>query len=409
MKPLFNSLGSHYSLATAISALSQLISANSSAPDTLITKLVAEFGGDAYLFFKGRDAIEFALRSLKLKPDDLLMTQAFACQAIEDGVMRAGAQPLYVDLAPDSTNLSPETLQAAYDAVPHPELIKAVLIQHSLGMPADTVAIRAWCNQKKLTLIEDLAQAFGGTDSAGQKLGSSADIVICSFGRDKIIDALSGGACVIRVANVRKAAAELYANVATTTPPKQIVIRDLVYPIWTWMIRRTLRWGLGSVLFYFGKALGILKSPTQSPTQQMTGLPAAYAQLALESWAKLDAQLYHRRQLAQLYEEGLTSRQELKKLLAQDKIGQSTVLRYPIAIAKPDELGLALAAEGIHLTDRWYRSAVDSGRLALQSVYAAGSCPNAESLSLRIFNLPTHLEITKPDAQRIVAAIERHS
>jgi dTDP-4-amino-4,6-dideoxygalactose transaminase len=83
-------------------------------------------------------------------------------------------------------------------------------------------------------------------------------------------------------------------------------------------------------------------------------------------------------------------------------------LRFPIAVADPTALTQYLDRCGIHIGDRWYRSAVDSGKLAYASKYKTGSCPNAEHLSARCVNLPTHQFITEADAEYIAECIKKH-
>ena len=162
--------------------------------DELQQKLSNTFGGKVVLTYKGRDAIELALRGYGLTSNkDVVLTQAFTCFAIEEAIVRAGAKPVYVDLAKDQLNFNVKSLQAA--GKKHGKNVKAVIVQHGLGHPAEIDKIREWCNRQGVLVIEDLAQSFGAA-GAGKPLGSFGDAVILSFGRDKVIDAVTGGAVV---------------------------------------------------------------------------------------------------------------------------------------------------------------------------------------------------------------------
>ena len=61
-----------------------------------------------------------------------------------------------------------------------------------------------------------------------------------------------------------------------------------------------------------------------------------------------------------------------------------------MAVENIAEVLVQLKAAGIHLADRWYRSAVDVGTVGYRSQYQTGSCPNAEKLATMCLNLPTH-------------------
>jgi len=410
-KPIFHSLGSNYSLSFAVLALRQLFGSSAVATSKLKEKLENRYEGEAFLFYKGRDAIEFSLRYFGIGEGDEVITQAFTCFAIEEAIRRAGARPLYVDLAKNQLNPSVQTLQHALKLATKP---KAVLIQHTLGYPAAIKQIAEWARAQKLILIEDVAQAFGASDDDGVELGTYADVVICSFGRDKIIDAVSGGAAIIKTRYVKKSLLnKLHAQPGIFhvhgRVPFRIVARDMVYPFFTWLIRRTHQWILGKLIFRLGRALRILTSPIASPTSQTTLMPAADAALALSQLRNLAKQLEHRRALAQIYAP-LLKNVEVKKIDGPKslEIEQSTNLRFPITVSDPLKLVHAFAHEHIYLSDRWYRAPVDSGSLHEKSMYLTGSCPNAEALAQHMFNLPTHMEVTAEDAQQIVKIVEKN-
>lgn len=387
-KPIFNSLGSNYSFGFAMLAFAQIFGADKNALTTLRQKLADKFQGDVTLVYKGRDAIEFALGELGIGGSDQVLTQAFTCHAIEEAIIRTGAEPTYVDLGKNELNPTLETLNAALKKSPN---VRAVLIQHTLGYPAHIKQIRDWCDKHKIYLIEDLAQAFGAKDEDGVEVGTYADVVICSFGRDKIIDAVAGGATIVKVPTRQQTKITKY-------PGMGIVLRDMIYPILTWKIRAFHQVVIGKVLFQIAKKVHLLTSPIESQTSEMTLLPAAYAVLALKQLHELDQQLEHRRKIASIYQHKLHA--------VTQEISNPVHMRYPFSVEKPDEITKSLQQKQIYITDRWYRKAVDFGSLNKKTVYQNGSCPNAEKLVAHIINLPTHRGITPADAERILCYIK---
>ncbi len=405
MTSIFNSLGSNYDGQFVWQAVSQLWSRDKHALPSLTELLEKKNDGKAFLFYKGRDAIEFAARVLNLSQEEILFTQAFTCHAIEEAAQRAQAAVQFVDLAEGELNPSVDLLERSKTATQR-KVPKALLIQHTLGIPAEIRKIAEWCHQNNVVLIEDLAQALGGRDDQGQKFGSVSDIVIYSFGRDKIIDAVSGGAVVFKRQEDIDAAIKLYDSVEEKLPG-MVVVRDMVYPLLTAIIRQTLSVGIGKIIFKLAKITGWLTSPIASPTKVMTKMAPAYAHLALLQWKNIDHQLAHRKKIAEVYDqEFASSGSTWRKVVQSQKVAQGSNLRYSLWVEHPDAVTKLLTQQQIYITDRWYRKPVDFGSLNKKTSYLSGSCPTAEELAKHIINLPTHLHILAADARRIASAIK---
>jgi len=362
----------------------------------LQAELEATFGGQAVLVYKGRDAIELALRGFGINThSQTVLTQAFTCHAIEEAITRAGAHTHYVDLGKNQLNLTVETLSQAYKQAKN---VKAVIVQNTLGHPAEMAKLAAWCKKHEVLLIEDLAQSYGATAN-GKLLGTFGDAVILSFGRDKVIDAVSGGAVIFR----QKPTQSLPKLPST---PKSAVLSDLAYPFFTWLIRSTYDVLLGKVIHKVLTVTGIMNNPTQSRTNMMTALPASLALLALWQLKQVEMVRRIRQVTAALYLEKLTDT-PIKLLTKTAELKTGSLLRVAATIDKPQALLALLRAYNIHLTDRWYRTPVDCGQLKCETHYQAGSCPNAEKMSDTIINLPTHAKISLTDAEKIISIIKQ--
>lgn len=402
--PVFNSLGSNYSFGFALAALKQLWLPSRSAPGKLQQVLAKEFSGSVVLTYKGRDAIELALRLIGAAEHHVI-TQAFTCHAIEAAIVRAGAEPIYADLAPGQLNPDATTLEAARASAPK---AKAVIIQHTLGVPADISAIAEWCKQQQLVLIEDIASAVGGVDADGVSLGHFGDVTVLSFGRDKVVDAVSGGALVVRNSQLQKklAASSGQAMVAgLRTVPAIQRFKDLLYPTLTRKIRWFHKLLLGKVVFRVARLVGWLSSPIASPLSEPAALPASHAALALRAWRRLQPSIQHRRRISQVYDQMLPGS---IKLVTAGHLTRSSLIRYSIQVPEPDQLAKFLSTKGFYLTDRWYRQAVDFGRLKYTTQYQLGSCPEAEQLTKKILNLPTHQAISASKAQELSEYINQY-
>ncbi len=403
MKPVFLSLGSNYSFSFASLALQQLIRPDSLSLSQLANQLALRFGTQPVFYYKGRDAIEQLLRSVQRKHRQPLtvFTQALSCYAIEEAVKRMGGQTVYVDLGPKQLNLTAKTLDDAFQRVNRPTH-GVVIVQHSLGFPADIKSIQTWAHQRSFFLIEDLAQSFGAMVSDGIEVGMNADGIVSSFGKDKIIDAVSGG-----MAGIRQNAKAAQLSQPKPDVSNGIIVKDLTYPLLTWAIRKTHRFGLGKVFFRLGKLGGWLSSPILSPTQQSTGLPLEYGSLALQSYQQLEQQLSHRRRVAHLYfarlEPWMWSLGVTESVLAK-----AACLRYPLLVPDVSDFVAHLRKHNVFASDRWYRAPVDTGTFVLPSVYASGQCPRAEFISKHLCNLPTHQAVSMQQAEQLSALVHTY-
>lgn len=394
--PVFMSLGSQYSFADALKEFWPFPQA---ARTQLRHFLESKYGGMALLTYKGRDAFEVVLKNLPQTDRHHIFLQGFACYALESAITRAGWEPGFVDIEPGTVNLSLASIQ---EAVTKYGLPAAVLIQHTFGVPAQMEDIRAWCNKNNVLLIADLAQSFGAVDETGAELGMAADVVLCSFGRDKVVDAVSGGAVIVRNA----AAFTDFNHLQLPLVPLWVRMLDAVYPCLTWKIRALYEVGVGKVLHYCAKSVGLLQSPLYSPVKQPSALPTERARAVLRKLRQLPQLSQHRKAIAWEYFKALQAQPNVELLVTEADIDRGVLVRFPIAVPNPAPLLANLQQRGMHISDRWYRAAIDCSTLDCQSTYQPGTCPHAEALAQKAVQLPTHQGITKETARQLVAHIK---
>jgi perosamine synthetase len=133
---------------------------------------------DGVVLSSGTMALTLALRALGLGPHDKVAIPTYCCAALLHAVRAAGTTPLLCDIDPDTLALDPE--EPARRA--GPSGARAAIVVHPFGRPADLEPLRA----RGLLLIEDCAQALGGSDR-GRPLGSRGDVAVFSFGPTKVI------------------------------------------------------------------------------------------------------------------------------------------------------------------------------------------------------------------------------
>lgn len=146
----------------------------------------------------GTDALAMPLMVWGLKPGDAVFCPTFTFAATAEVVAWLGATPVFVDVDPDTFNLSLPSLEAAIDHVVKEGRLKprAVIAVDLFGLPADYPAIRTICDRHGMKLIADAAQGFGGTLN-GRQAGHWADVVATSFFPAKPLGCYGDGGAVL--------------------------------------------------------------------------------------------------------------------------------------------------------------------------------------------------------------------
>lgn len=135
----------------------------------------------------GRAAIAFALRELGVGRGDRVLVPTYHCPTMIAPVVAAGARPLF--FAIDSAG-TPQL-----DAIEKIDLsqVRAMIAAHYFGIPQPMARIRAFCDERKIALIEDCAHAmFGQAD--GRPIGRWGDYAIASL--TKFLPTTDGGCLV---------------------------------------------------------------------------------------------------------------------------------------------------------------------------------------------------------------------
>lgn len=396
---VFNSLGSNYNFRFTVKALLPRLGHHHLQLRDFLEK---KYGGETILFHKGREAIELALRIIQ-KIDNLpqgsgVIINGFTCFALYKAVANAGYTPIYLDIEEGKLDFSPETLKAALTANTN---IRAVIIQNTLGYPASVEEIVGACKERGVLLIEDLAHSVGTVYTNNQEVGSFGDFIALSFSQDKIVDAVSGGALVIRNAKYRIRAPYPLADLGL----KQQII-ERFYPLFTWKIRTTYVIGLGKIIHAVLKKLRLLSEPIgKLGSQKFYDLPTWNCYLARSQFNKLPAMIAYRRHIAHIYASKISKSLLSPALLNQ--IDYANNLRFPIFSEKRDGLIGYLKERRVFVSDIWYDAPVSPIKYLDQTNYRQGQCPIAERVASRILNLPTHINVSEKEAIQIAKLVNQ--
>jgi len=138
---------------------------------------------------RGTVAIYLAIKALGFENGKIIMP-SILCLSPANAIIYAGLTPLYCDVSLTDFNIDINSLETLLKTEPD---VRAILLPHIYGQPADIDRIKQLSKKYNVTLIEDAAQAFGG-QYKNVYLGSFGDFSILSFGHSKILDAGGIGA-----------------------------------------------------------------------------------------------------------------------------------------------------------------------------------------------------------------------
>ena len=160
--------------------------------DILAWLLGERYQGKVMLTKNGRSALCLALEAY-FKKGDKIIVNGFTCHAVVEAVKAAKMEPVFADINKKTLNFDEKTLKKAMK-----KGVTGIIVQNSLGNPVDIKKIESFCKKHKLILIEDLAHLAGAKYPDGREVGSVGAAAAFSFGKDKAINTISGGALVLR-------------------------------------------------------------------------------------------------------------------------------------------------------------------------------------------------------------------
>lgn len=346
----------------------------------------------------GRSAQYLILKSLGIGPGDEVLIQAFTCVAVPNSILWLSAKPIYVDID-NSYNMDVKDLKRKIT-----KKSKAIVVQHTFGIPTKIDQIKKIAQKNGLYLIEDCAHALGASYKK-RPVGTFGDASFFSFGRDKIISSVFGGMALVKAQIKEKSEREVRR---LKCPNILWTLQQLLHPIAFSLILPIYNLGLGKLLLVGLQKARLLslavyeqEKSCQQPSVFPGTLPPALAQLAVNQLDKLERFNQHRRRVAKYYFSKLST----TNLGLPPNVNGACWLRFPVTLDDASELIKYAKRQGISLGD-WYRGVVMPVKDLAKAGYKIGSCLNAERLARMVVNLPTYPTLSMKQAQKVVAVVK---
>jgi len=155
----------------------------------------------------GTDALLLGLRVLGLHPGEGVITTPFTFFATAGAIHNAGGRPFFVDVDPETFNLSPLALRRFLDVEcvrgeggrpvhrSTGTTIRVLLPVHLYGLCCDMDALNSLAREWGLLVLEDACQAYGSTYK-GRRAGVLGDMAGFSFFPTKNLGGAGDGGLV---------------------------------------------------------------------------------------------------------------------------------------------------------------------------------------------------------------------
>lgn len=309
----------------------------------------------------GTDALLMPLMAAGIGPGDAVFVPSFTFAATAEVVALAKAEPVFVDVDPDSYNMVPEALEAAIAMVKADGRLtpRAIIPVDLFGLAADYARIDAIAAREGLMVIEDAAQSIGGTLD-GRKCGAFGTVGSTSFYPAKPLGCYGDGGAMF-----------------TNDDAMADTLRSLAF---------------------HGKGESQYDNVRVGLNSRLDTIQAA---ILIEKLSILEDEMEARQVVARRYVDALGG---ILKVPARDNSRRSAWAQFAIETRQRDALKAHLGAKGIP-TVIYYVKPLHS-QVAYESYpRAPGGLPVSEALPDRILCLPMHPYLSTSDQDRIVDEI----
>lgn len=308
----------------------------------------------------GTAALLLAMKSVEISAGDDVFVPAHTFFASVSPIIELGANPVFVDVDPDTYTIDTEDLRARVEESEDPA---AVVPVHLYGQMADMSTVRSIASDYDMTIIEDACQAHAA-EYKGERAGSLGDIGCFSFYPSKNMTVAGDGGML-------------------TTDDPDVASRA----------RQYRNHGRGDEGIH--QRLGL--------NYRLNEINAAVGRVQLrhvEEWGR------KRNKAAQRYNEQLSSIDEVTVPIEAPEVNHVYHL-YVIRVPDRDELREYLEAQGIS-TGIHYDTPVHQHPAVREHVEDVGEVETAKELCDRILSLPMYPEIKDEEIDYVCSMIERY-
>ena len=349
------------------------------------------------LYHRGRTGLCAVLRALGLGPDDEVVVPAFTCVAVPEGVLAAGGRPVYVDVAAEGFVADPDQLAGCFT-----QRTRAVVAQHTFGLPAPRDRIEALACEHGVPVIEDCCH-LRRDQWREAPAGQSTVAALFSYEWGKPLVAGLGGEVVCLDADLE---AKLRVSHGKYREPGRLSSWRLAlqYQSFARLYHPRRYWGVRD----WFRRLSRLKV-AEGNYDAANGPALAARELAMDRGAR---RRLNRAEAAapgtdwaEAYREAIDS----PAFTHPPSDGTFRLARYPLRVERKEAFLKLARARKMEVAD-WYTSPVHplEGK-GLEAVgYQPGICPHAEARCAEVVSLPMNEKVDALFVRDIAAVCYEH-
>jgi dTDP-4-amino-4,6-dideoxygalactose transaminase len=303
----------------------------------------------------GTDALLLSLRACGLKSGDEVITTGFSFFASAGVISRLGANPVFVDIDPETYNINPAQIEKKVTPK-----TKAIMPVHLFGQCADMDPIMHIAKKHNLKVVEDAAQAIGA-EYKERKAGAIGDFGGFSFFPSKNLGGAGDGGMV-----------------ATNDPDMAEMVRVLRVH--------------GSKPKYYHSTIGY--------NSRLDTLQAAILDVKLkylDEWSK------KRREHAKIYSSAFKDLDMITP--KEESFNYHIYNQYTIAVKNRDELRNYLKEKQIG-HDTYYPIPLHLQECYRFLGYKKGDLPVSEKKAEEVVSIPIYPELTEEEQEYVISTIK---
>lgn len=313
--------------------------------------LAGKYQGTPILCKNGRSALALALKAY-LNGGDKIIINGFTCYAVYEAVVGAGMTPIFADINEKDLNFDVKTLEKLI-ATPTGRGAKGIIVQNTLGNTVDMEKIEKFAKSHGLVLIEDLAHSAGAKYYDGREVGTVGAATVLSFGKDKAINTITGGAAILRSPQKNEVETPFKTSKISET------LRARLYPLFCGICRGLNHVHLGGIIMRFFLATHLVEKSADSRLDIRRKPPKFIAKMAIQQ-----IKSFHHR-------------------------GQPAIREFCLVKNRTEVLS-ELRKAGYFFDALWYEKPVSPERYYKNLKFPEKQCPVAVEVASKIINLPKY-------------------
>jgi perosamine synthetase len=371
---------------------------------------IAEFENELSNYFGSMEAVTFGagrmglyaiLKAMELPKESEVILPGYTCVVTPNAIIKAGLRPVYVDISLKDFNISPDAVEKAI--TPRTGVI---LAQHTFGIPCQMDALLDISKRHSIPLVEDCAHSIG-TRWDGKLIGTLGHSAFFSTQLTKMFSTERGGFVIARENDFIKKVRQIQqqAEFRDYHQEKNSLLRWCYFAA---LKNKPLLSPRLSVMEIFvvklkiPKVYGILKYDLQEYQCAVRSdlfhpyparLPNLMAYVGIIQLKRLEADLAHRRMLADFLERNLSSIGIQVPEFEHNRASPSWN-RYPFMTENRNAWIKACRKSGLSLgnwlNDPIYPIGSDYKKVG----YVKGMCPNAEKAAKLVCNIPVDRRVS---------------